>query len=281
MKRLLLVAIGLIALTGAVRAQSSIGLIDSVFFHTEQPYNVDRPIYRTFGFGFEYTDSIDYRLGSDRREREIPAMPPSTFFVLFDAQDQTAWIDRDIRGIPDSIASGSTTFSLRYHFDLQRAQGEDVTIVVPRTLRRGIDSINFRDIIGGTGGVIFNETITSGPDSVTIPNSALTQIAMIVYYDMNDLTSGISEPIAERGVPSLRLAPNPTTGELRIVASLHAGARLVVSDLRGGVVRNERIAESTSDHRLSFDGVADGLYFVRLVASDGAIIGENRVLVAR
>jgi hypothetical protein len=281
MKRLLLVALGIIALSSAASAQQTLGLIDSVLIHTEQPYTVDRPFWRVFGFGFEYTDSIDYRLGSDRREREIPAMPPSTFFVLFDAQDQTAWIDRDVRGVPDSLATGSTRFALRYVMDIQRAQGEDVTIVVPRALRRGIDSINFRDLIGGTGGVIFNETITSGPDSVTIPNTALTKIGMIVYYDVDDLTSGIREIVAERETPRLRLAPNPARDRVTIDAALATGTRVVVTDMRGVTLLDERIAESTGHHQLALEELSDGLYFIRAIAPDGATVADNRLIVGR
>lgn len=278
MKRLLLIAIGIIAIVATATAQPSLQLIDSLLLHTDAPHNVDRPFTRAFGFSSGYTDSIDYRLSSNR-EREVPTFPPSTFSAYFVAQNTPALIDRDIRGVPDSVRAGTPRFSLRFILEIQRAQGQVVTLVMPRALPRGIDSINIRDIIGGTGGFVFSETITEGPDSVTIPNNGLTQIAIIAYYDEYDLTGSINEPVA--ATPSLRLLPNPAVDRVAIDAALPAGARVVVTDMRGTVVRDERISERTEGLALTLADVGSGIYFVRAFAENGLVIASNRLVIGR
>jgi hypothetical protein len=282
MNRSLLIAALLLAGCSALRAQSTVGMIDSVFVHCEKPASVEKPLYRVFGLGYEYTDSIDYRLPNGRREQEIPAFPPASFYALFDAQNITppAWIDRDIRAIPDSVTSGGVTkFFLRYVLNIQYGEGSQATLVMPRGLPRGVDSINFRDVIGGTGGFLFDETITkNGADSVTAPPN-LEVIAMIVYYDMTDLTSGIRDVIADRAEPSLRLVPNPARGSVIIDARLPAATRIVMSDLRGAVVREDLVAEATDRHTLALDGMARGTYFVRAIGADGTMVAESRLRI--
>lgn len=282
MKKLLLIALGVIATVAGASAQDRPRLLDSIMIHSDAPYSVDRPLYRVFGFGGEYTDTIDWRLPNGVREREIPGAPPASLYVMYDAQHVTepAWIDRDVRGIPDSVASGSARkFSLRYYLEIQRGVGQVITLVMPHALPAGIDSINFRDIIGGTGGILFNETITAGPDSVKITNEGLTRIAMIVYYDGSLVPTGVAEPLAARPAAGLRLVPNPAIDRVTIDATLPAGSRVVVSDLRGATVIDDR-ADGPSTHRsLAVDGLAAGLYMVRAVGPEGAVIAHSRLIV--
>jgi hypothetical protein len=150
-----------------------------------------------------------------------------------------------------------------------------------RALPAGIDSINFRDIIGGTGGVLFNETITSGPDSVTIPNENLTKIALIVYYDMNDLASAVREPLVEHAQPSLRLVPNPAVASVAIETPMPAGTRLVMNDLRGATFIDERVAEATDRRTLTLESMPGGHYLLRAIGPDGALLAESRLVVER
>lgn len=283
MRLQLLTALALLTLGSAATAQQTKRLLDSIMIHSDAAYNVDRPIFRVFGFGGEYTDTVDYRLPSATRERMIPGPPPASLYAMFDAQHvaEPTWIDRDVRGVPDSVAAGTATnFSLRYILEIQRGTGSDITLVMPRALPRGIDSINFRDIIGGTGGFIFNETITAGPDSVLIPNEGLHTIAMIVYYDANNVSTSVPLPIAGRAA-DLRLVPNPALDHVAIDTELPAGSRIVLSDVRGRAVMARSVLEASSREAIAVDGLVDGLYFVRAVAPDGAILAESRLVVRR
>lgn len=282
MKKLLLTAIGVLALATGASAQDRPRLLDSIMIHSDASHSVDRPLYRIFGFGGEYTDTIDSRLPSTTREKELPGAPPASLFVMFDAQhvSEPAWIDRDVRGIPDSVSAGrARKFSLRYVLEIQRGTGQVITIVMPHALPAGIDSINFRDLIGGTGGILFNETITAGPDSVTITNEGLTRIAMIVYYDGSLVPTGVAEPLALRPTAELRLVPNPATDRVTLDAALPAGSRVLVSDLRGTTLIDERTDGASARRSLAVDGLAAGLYMVRAIGPDGAVIAHSRLIV--
>lgn len=281
MRRLLVIAFGVFTVACTADAQRIYHVVDSVFIHSSAAWNVDRPMYRSFGFSTGYTDTIDYRLQSENREREVPAMPPSTFYALFDSQNPFGpLIDRDVRGVPDSLADGrSKRFALRYVFDIQRATGQVVTFVLPRAFPLGIDSINFRDIVGGTGGFVFSTTLTAGADSVIIPNDALTQVAMIVYFDANDLPSGVDAPAHSIASSSMRLTPNPATGGVVVAATLNAGSRVVVCNVRGEIVGERRLSESSVRTWLSLEDLADGYYFVRAIAGDGSLIAAERLHV--
>lgn len=280
MKRLLLVALGALGLAATAHAQANLSFVDSILVHSDAPATVDRPLYRVFGFSAGYTDTIDFQLPVNR-EREVPAFPPASFYALFDAQNTPAWIDRDIRGVPDSVASlAASRFSLRYVFDVQRATGQVVTFVMPRALPTGIDSINFRDVIGGTGGLVFNETITAGPDSVAIPNNALTKVAMIVYYNASVIPTGVDDETLP-SIAGLRMAPNPATDQLAVTATLPAGARLLVSDIRGVLAIDDRVETATDRAMIAVDELEPGVYVVRAVAPDGSLLASDRFVIAR
>ncbi|MBC8145976.1 MAG: T9SS type A sorting domain-containing protein [bacterium] len=282
MIRLLSTTLGVLLIAGIASAQQIYHVVDSVFIHTDAAWNVDRPMYRAFGFSTGYTDTIDYRLQSQNREREVPAFPPSTFYALFESQNPAGpLIDRDVRGVPDSVINGTLSrFSRRYVIEIQRALGQQVTLVMTRAFPLGIDSINFRDIIGA-GGTVFNQTLTAGSDSVIIPHAALTRIAMIVYYDESDLPSAINESWSIAKNTSLPLTPNPATDAVVVEAILSAGSRIIVSDIRGATVSQQRLSESADRTWLSLSPLTDGVYFVRALDDQGSLVASNRLVVRR
>jgi hypothetical protein len=82
-----------------------------------------------------------------------------------------------------------------------------------------------------------------------------------------------AKPIAAQVTDNVRIVPNPNQGAFLIQADNLAGARVMVYDVLGNVVVEQRIVAETTAFRFSHDLNA-GTYFCRIVGIDG----QNRTV---
>src|SRR5207249_4505776 len=85
------------------------------------------------------------------------------------------------------------------------------------------------------------------------------------------------------GAPEFQTSPNPVSGSLSIDGrNCPAGTELALYNVRGQRVRSVRPIVSASgivQSRLSTDGLATGMYFLRLRSPSGKDLGSSRKIV--
>ncbi len=276
MKRLYgVVAFMLGIATSAAFGQVPVQVIEEIRFNSN---NTEDGLQRiTFGFGAQYTDSVDFDMG----EYILPPFfPPDGFFVFLSVPDNRGAEDfavKDIRGIPDSVKSGAVNnFALSYSMLLKRGIGQNITISFPRTLVSGIDSVN---VLSPQAGSNFSHTFTREGGQVTI-NPFITRLIMTVYYNYDRAASA---PVENRERSGLALAPNQVRpGQMMsLVGEVPAGARLVVSDLYGTSVWQMNLGEARQGMQLAVPALPTGMYVARLLGADGSMVHQERFTVAR
>ncbi len=260
----------------AARAQMTVQSIEEIRFSSDN--SADGVQRLGFGFGSEYSDSMDFDMG----EQIIPPFfPPDGFFVFLTVPDNMGSEDfavKDIRGVPDSVQSGvANNFSLVYNMRVKRGTGQQVTISFPVQLRAGIDSIN---VTTPQAGANFSHTFMREGGQVTI-NPLITRIRMTVYYNYNRVASA---PLADRGESrEIALYPNQLRpgGTLNLAGELPAGARLVIADISGSVVAEENFSEARQGAQVTVPSLPAGMYVVRLLGAGGEMLRHGRFTVAR
>jgi hypothetical protein len=98
-----------------------------------------------------------------------------------------------------------------------------------------------------------------------LPDCELENIDENICYPSQERSA---KPIVAQAADDVRIVPNPNRGAFLIQADLLAGARVMVYDVLGNVVTEQRIVAETTAFRFSHD-LAAGTYFCRIVGSDG------------
>lgn len=257
----------------AARAQGTVEVRDDVVFSTNDVTEKQQKL--SFGFGTDYTDTTDFNKG----EMILPPFfPPDGFFVYFGVKDKFGSEDFatiDIRGVPDSVKAGRQFFSQNYLLRIQRHRGQDVSITFPFPMRRGVDSVVFESTQPGAN---FRGVFTDR-GTIKIPNSLITTLKMTAFYNYD---RAAAVPLAHAaGTSGMRLVPNPARIGMMVTAGegIPANAHLMVTDVRGQIVRDEVARHVGAGVAVDLRGFAPGLYFVRVLGNDGAVLATDRLLV--
>lgn len=253
--------------------------IDTLYFRTEN--SADAPAKLRFGFSPDYTDTIDFK----GPEFEIPGAPPSFYGAFIyqppDNGNNRPYINADIRGVPDSVLNGGVRrFEIHYVAEAFRnsAEGRLLVAEFARPLAPFIDSVRIVDAI--TQGLVVDHTFTHPGGAYTIDNDAITRLTVIAYFNL-DVAGVIADDNTGSDHAELQLGPNPLrAGErLRIGQTIPAGARVIVSDVRGAIVETANVVEETKGLAIDLPGVASGIYMVRVLTANGTSLNTGRVVV--
>jgi hypothetical protein len=252
--------------------QTPVRSIDSIRVRTDSPEDPTLPRQLVFGYGTDYTDSVDDQNG--KGEFFLPFGPPSGFYATLEGkgyQGETGIGYKDVRGLPDSVGTGKAdTFSLVYTIKLQ--QGVGTPIIAARTpLAGGIDSIHLYSTQPGSN---FDHTFTREGGEVKLPFKQITTVRMVVYFSYERT---LSVPMVADAPLLFGVAPNPArAGEpIRLRGEIPAGSRVVVSDMRGAVTHSMRVDEATSGAELALPGLVPGAYMIRVIGRSGVVVGEG------
>ncbi len=104
--------------------------------------------------------------------------------------------------------------------------------------------------------------------------------SLVVKYGNSNTTIGIGELLKPKpGTNSFALYPNPNTGEftIELPGEFKPGHVLLIYDLFGKEISSSSILSKKTE--LDLSALAKGMYFCRLVSSDGSIIGTEKVIV--
>jgi hypothetical protein len=279
MKYLYMMLLLLIGFGGTALAQQiPVRVVDSVLFKTDDAR--DQPIYRVFGFSTSNTD------GDDSDEVWAPFFPPApSFFMVFTDFDlgnnlYDDPLQNDIRGLPDSVANEmASRFWMEYEIHFERGYGQNVSMVFPARLARGIDSINIQDVEGL--GNVFNYTY-AGSDRATefkLTNNELRYVRMRVYYNIVTASVDTRPVIAQ----SMQLFPNPARpGEgITLTGDAPAGSRIMVSDMLGRTVETRPVFYRGERLRLDLASASAGAYMVSLIGSGGEVLYRRELMLVR
>ncbi len=285
MKRLILsTALLMVIMASVSSAQLALRVMDTLYARTE--VNTDPPLRLRFGLDTAYTDGIDYK----GPEFEIPAIPPS-FYGAFRYQRQTPpeqggdssmYLNADFRGVPDSVGNGTVRrFTMNYVFEVFRngADGRFLYLEFIRNLSRYIDSVNITDVV--TNGLLLNHTFTKDGGQVLVNNDGLVLFRMVVYINLD--LAAVPTELADRGSRAgLRLWPNPLRVGQRLTISeaIPAGARVMLTDVRGNATEVFRAAEEREGLGLDLPALAPGLYMIRVIDPTGGVLRDGRVILA-
>lgn len=279
---LLMCALAAFAATTALHAQGDkLEVTESVILrvgNSATDFNV-----RTFGFSYNYTDGFDCWTNN---ECEIPAFPPppgpndpeGLYTAFLHQPESRALMQTDIRGVPDSVGvDGVHRFALVYRFEYRYAR-DTVHIGFPDGLKMGIDSINVRDVIAG--GAVYNHTFGRTGGMAAVPNSAINDVIMTVYYNITPQVSRIE--LAASARRSAGIHPNPAAAGavIELQAEMPVDATLVVNDLLGRSVAPARPLRRGERPTLAAPGTP-GVYLISIVAADGTSLYRDRLVVAR
>lgn len=258
----LLVCTVVFVLAGAVSASAQRDVIETVVFRT---ISTDDPVRSLeFGYGPSYTDSMDC---FTRNECEIPAVPPS-FWVMFISQKDGLGLNKDIRGVPDSVASATITkFALNFEVDITRDASDSVIIAFPDGMTPGIDSVVFVDKI--TRGGAFHHTFTTGNSQAGIPfGRGISNVLMTVYYDRRAAGTPMPALAEQRSEPLLYPNPVRRGSRLMLGSAVPDNARYEIFNLLG-----ERVGSSVETPQ------ASGLYIARIFGSRGELLATEKLVV--
>jgi hypothetical protein len=213
----------------------------------------------------------------------------------------------EVRQLDAQIANGESASLLNQHkqkqSDLAVKQGEvaalDATyqsgvqnnLQAAKTANNAISvtaiyEVNAKAVNGLILDLALNGTLSEGQISTlkSIAAQCPRDGGMAVYQargilpdcELDNIGEGICYPSQERSsqsaaaqvVEQVRITPNPNQGTFLIQADNLAGARMIVYDVLGNVVAEQRIVAETTEFRFSHDLPA-GTYFCRIVGSDG------------
>lgn len=274
---LILIAIATVSIVSECAAQvTPVEIVAAMLFYTEN--SLETPVELRFGFGSKYTDSADYGLG----EFLVPGPPPQSFYVVHTDQDigQNCMKDRsnwDIRGVPDSVASGSVRqFSLTYEYEMWRYIGQLISCHLSWGIQRGIDSVCVTDFYLSH---IFSHTFINNnqvADTASIPNG-LGLIKMTAYYNIDHLRSAVRDAMNYSGT-EIRVVPNVVrVGERsRILGAIQPNMRAMLVDVSGKVVADFRRVASEG---ITMPAVATGMYELVLMTPDGRLVRSMAVAI--
>lgn len=233
-RRLLLLTLLLIpALVLKGRAQT-VEVIDELSWITDDANDVWPQHTLRYGYGTDWSSKPDTAGG--KGEFIIPGFSPDGFDALFSGVedyfgDKSNYAYSDVRGVPDSVASGQASkFSLTWTIALHPGLGRPI-IETQGNLRRGIDSVRIRSTASGSG---FDHTFYGkGRETVTMNRSDIRQLEMTVWFDYGLLTSGV--PQGTPVVADAHAVPNPLrSGErFSVVGVNDPEARYTVRDIMG------------------------------------------------
>lgn len=258
----LILCTAMLVLAGSVPALAQRDVIESVVVRSDNTNDPVRSI--EFGYSPSYTDGMDC---FSHNECEIPAVPPS-FWAMFIDQHEGFGLNKDIRGVPDSVASGAATkFTLQFELDITRDNSPSVYIAFPDAMTPGIDSVVFIDKI--THGTAFHHAFTEGNTQVLIPfGDAIRAVLMTVYYDRR--TARAPMPVlAERRSEPL-LSPNPASrgSALALRTPMPEATHFEIFNLLGENVGSALQAPQTP-----------GLYLVRLLGRHDELLATEKLVV--
>ncbi len=255
----------------AAFAQSPLAVFGTVAFSLDDG-SAQAPL-RTFGFSSEYTDGADC---FTHNECEIPGPPPDGLYPMFVAQPNADyWLDGDVRGVPDSVGPEAIHhFSLVYEFDVRNTDGKALRIAVASPLPTGIDSIRFTDNI--TSGTVFNYTFDREGGSVAVPDPAITEMHMTVYYDLTPIITAV--PSAPAVADFQPVSPCPVLAGQMVDLGVRtpAGSVVVQRDVAGTVV-----ARSAGNDGAVRAPSRPGVYFLDVLDRDGQLVRRARIVVVQ
>jgi hypothetical protein len=257
-------------------AQGTVQAVDNVIFSSNSVEDPTRQL--TYGFGSDYSDTVDFNKG----EQILPPFfPPEGFFAFFGIKDKTGSEDfgtKDVRGVPDSVRNGTAdNFSLQWTIRLKRGTGQDISISLQFPLLHGVDSVNFQSTQAGAN---FNYTFTDR-GQVLIPNSLITALKMTAYYNYPRVLSVPNTP-REQGPAALRFYPNPARSgrDVMLAGTTPAGSRVEVIDVYGSVVERQGLGEARSNAAITLPRLPAGAYMLRVVGASNDVISQGRMVVS-
>ncbi len=107
-----------------------------------------------------------------------------------------------------------------------------------------------------------------------------TARCLLNLFDVESMGTAYSSMIPEKGFAKLRVWPNPAedwvTIELPVMTE--QSSMLEICSMDGRVIREEKVSEKTTEHRLSTSKMDNGCYFVRIKSSE-TILGIGRFCV--
>lgn len=270
------VLVGLMMIAaGSAMAQGQVQVIENVLFSSNSVEDPVRSL--TFGFGAEYTDSVDFANG----EQILPPFfPPEGLFAYFAIKDKRGGEDfgtKDVRGIPDSVKGGTIDhFSQEWLIRLKRGVGQELSIAFQFPLLRGLDSVNFQAVQAGAN---FNHTFTTR-GTVKIPNNLITSLKMTAYYNYD---RALSVPLAprEEGPAGVQLYPNPVRSgrSVTLAATIPSGSHVEVSNVYGSVVESRSLGDGDENPQITLPALPAGAYMVRVLDRGERVIGQGRLMI--
>ena len=99
-----------------------------------------------------------------------------------------------------------------------------------------------------------------------LPDCELENINEGVCYPSQERSGKLTN--AQKADKDVRIVPNPNQGEFLIQAENLAGARIIVYDVLGSIIKEQRVANETNEFRFSYD-LNVGTYFCRIVGKNG------------
>jgi hypothetical protein len=179
------------------------------------------------------------------------------------------------------VAALDATYQSGVQNSLQAAKTANNAISVT-----AVYEVNTKAVNGFILDLALNGTLSEGQISTlkSIAAQCPRDGGMAVYQargilpdcELDNISEGVCYPAQERSGQSaavqaaddVRITPNPNRGAFLIQADNLKGARVIVHDVLGNVVAEQRIVAETTEFRFSHD-LAAGTYFCRIVGSDG------------
>jgi len=259
----------------AGNAMAQVQVVENVLFSSNSVEDPVRSL--AFGYGSDYTDSVDFSKG----EQILPPFfPPEGLFAYFAIKDKRGGEDfgtKDVRAIPDSVKGGTIDhFTLEWLIRLKRGVGQELSISFQFPLLRGIDSVNFQSVQAGAN---FNHTFTER-GTVKIPNNLITALKMTAYYNHERV---LSVPLAARetGPAGVQLYPNPARSgrSVTLAANVPSGSYIEVSDVYGSIVESRSLLDGDENPQITLPALPAGAYMVRVLDRGEKVIGQGRLMI--
>lgn len=123
------------------------------------------------------------------------------------------------------------------------------------------------------GGDLF-DTTAFGPDTL-VYGFDMPFVSCWQPCDANNTSNGINEP--RKAMESIRVYPNPFHNATTILVSTEGSHYLEVYDVMGRKLQSAEF--NGKQYELSSQGLAQGIYFVRVLDATNTLIGTNKIVV--
>jgi len=143
----------------------------------------------------------------------------------------------------------------------------------------------FSSVVQGCGGPYY--TIYTFDIINDIP---YTEYYSLIYYKKNDTVCGLEYVITginpvNQTVADFRVYPNPSNGLFNITFShpelVSRSQAIEVYNVLGGKVYDEMLNQVQHDDEINLSAQPNGIYLYRVIAEDGSLLGEGKLVIQK